>query len=156
MLYIGHLGENSVVLTNISGVTVKTTGPSWRARLANFNSSSNAASNNLLAYYPNYSDGHRSGIAAILINMVEAFPCINSLSSHIPVCKVFAFENDGFRKGRAIIEASDAGNDFRVFNGTVKGVFAFGFAGCPELNTDCFPHYAEYAISCYLPRIICG
>lgn len=155
ILYIARSSDNSVVLRNISGVTVKTSGPP-RAQLANFNSSTNATSNNLLAYYPNYSDGHRSGIAALLVNMVEAFPCINSLSSHNPVCKVFTYEDDGFRKGRAIIEASDAGNGFRVFNGTLKGVFAFGFANCSELNFDCFPRYVEYAISCYLPRNTCG
>lgn len=155
MLYIVRTGGNSLVLKNISGVSVRASGPN-RAELPNFNSSTNASSNNLLAYYPNYRDGHRSGIAAIFINMVEAFPCINSLSSHLPVCKVFTYEDDGFRKGRAIIEASDAGNGFRVFNGTIKGVFAFGFAGCPELNTDCFPRYIEYAVTCYLPRNICG
>ena len=88
--------------------------------------------------------------------MVEAFPCIQSLSSHRPVCKVFTYEDDGFRGGRAIIEAADAGNGFRVFNGTIKGVFAFGFTGCPELNLDCFPRYVEYVISCYLPRNRCG
>lgn len=127
-----------------------------RAEIPMFNSSINASSNNLLAYYPNYPDSHRSGIAAVFINMVVAFPCIEALSSYPPVCKVFTYEDDGFRGGRAIIEAGDTGNGFRVFNGTLKGVFAFGFSGCPEFNLDCFPRWAEYGISCFLPRNRCG
>ena len=123
----------------------------------NFNSSVSNISNNLLAYAPNFRDAHRSGIAALMINMVEAFPCINSLSSYLPVCKVFTYEDDGFRGGRAIIEASDSGNSFRsIFTGTLKGVFAFGFANCTELNLDCFPRFVEYVVSCYLPRNVCG
>ena len=155
LLYIARASDNSIRLQNISGVTVRGTGPR-RAELPMFNSSVSASSNNLLAYYPNYRDAHRSGIAALLINMVEAFPCIQSLSSYLPVCKVFTYEDDGFRGGRAIIEASDSGNGFRVFNGTLKGVFAFGLTGCPELTLDCFPRYVEYVISCYLPRRTCG
>ena len=155
MLYIGRKGDDSIVLSNISSTTVRSTGPRI-AELPNFNSSVVATSNNLLAYYPNYRDAHRSGIAAFLINMVEAFPCINSLSSYLPVCKVFTYEDDGFRNGRAIIEASDSGNGFRVFNGTIKGVFAFGYTNCSELTLDCFPRYVDYAISCYLPRSVCG
>ena len=155
LLYVARTGDNSIVLSNISGATVRGTGPR-RAELSMFNSSTNASSNNLLVYYPNYRDAHRSGIAALLFNMIEAFPCIQSLSSYLPVCKVFTYEDDGFRGGRAIIEASDGGNGFRVFNGTLKGVFAFGFSGCPEMTTDCFPRYAEYVISCYLPRNRCG
>lgn len=157
LLYVARTGDNSLVLSNISGVTVRGTGPR-RAEIPMLNSSVSAASNNLLAYYPNFRDAHRSGMAAILINMVEAFPCIDTLprSSYLPVCKVFTYEDDGFRGGRAIIEASDSGNGFNVFNGTIKGVFAFGIADCPELNLDCFPRYVEYVVSCYLPRSNCG
>ena len=67
----------------------------------------------------------------------------------LPVCKVFTHDIDGFCGGKAIIKAADAGNGFRVFNGTIKVVFAFGFVGRPELNQDCFL-YTEYLISCYL------
>ena len=155
LLYLAHASDRSVRLQNVSGTTVRSSGPP-RAQLPMFNSSVSASSNNLLAYYPNYRDAHRSGIGIFFINMVEAFPCIQSLSSYLPVCKVFTYEDDGFRGGRAIIEAADSGNGFRVFNGTLKGVFAFGFTGCPELNQDCFPLYVEYLISCYLPRNRCG
>ena len=156
MLYVARLGDNSMIIKNISGVTVRGTGPT-RANLSNFDPTVSASSNNLLAYYPNYQDSHRSGIAALIINMVQAFPCISSWGTYNPVCKIFTYEDDGFRGGNAIIEASDSGNGFRnVFNGTLKGVFAFGFAGCPQLNTTCFPRWAEYIVSCYLPRSVCG
>ena len=156
LLYLVRTGDNLVALKNISGVTVRGTG-SNRAELPNFNSSTNASSNNLLAYYPNYRDAHRSGLAAMFINMPVAFPCLEGVSSYLPVCKVFTYEDDGFRGGRAIIEAGDSGNGFPgVFNGTQKGVFAFGFTGCPEFDLSCFPRWVEYGISCYLPRNICG
>ena len=82
--------------------------------------------------------------------MIEAFPCIQSLSSYLPWCKVLTYKDDSFHGGRAIIGAADVGNGFRVFNGTIKVVFAFGFAVCPELNQDCFPLYIKYLISIYL------
>ena len=149
-------GDNSVTVSNVSGSTIRVTAGSRRAELSMFNPSVNATSNNLLAYYPTF----HSGLAAFLINMAEAFPCIQSLPFDIgynPACQVFAFDNDGFSGGRAIIEASDAGNVFgHVFTGAVKGVFTFGLSGCPELNRDCFPVYTEYLISCYLPRDMCG
>ena len=144
-------GDNSVTVSNVSGSTIRVTAGPHRAELSMFNPSVNATSNNLLAYYPTF----HSGLAAFLINMAEAFPCIQSLpfDGYYPACQVLAFDNDG----RAIIEASDAGNVFgHVFTGAVKGVFAFGLSGCPELDRDCFPLYTEYLISCYLPRDMCG
>lgn len=122
LLYLARTGDTNLVsLNNISGVTVRGSGPN-RAELPNFNSSTNASSNNLLAYYPNYRDAHRSGLAAMFINMPVAFPCLEGVSSYLPVCKVFTYEDDGFRGGRAIIEV---GNGFPgVFSGPQKGVFA--------------------------------
>lgn len=120
------------------------------------NSSAPVISNNLLTYYPNYMDTHTSGIAALFFNLVVTFPCLNALSSYPPICKVFTLDDDGFRNGRAIIEASDTGNNLSIFNGTVKGVFGFGFSGCPEFTRDCYLRYAEYIVACYLPRNICG
>ena len=152
-LYMSRNGENSVTVYNVSGSTIRATAGPRRAELSMFNSSVSATSNNLLAYYPTFN----SGLAAFLINMAEAFPCIQLLPGYNPACQVLAFDNDGFSGGRAIIEASDAGNVFgHVFTGAVKGVFAFGLSGCPELDCDCFPVYTEYLISCFLPRDICG
>ena len=78
-------------------------------KLSMLNSSAPAIiiSNNLLTYYPNYTDSHTSGIATLFFNLVVAFPCLNALSSYPPICKVFTFDDDGFRNGHAIIEASD-------------------------------------------------
>ena len=69
---------------------------------------------------------------------------------------MFTFDDDGFRNDCVIIEASNTGNNLSIFSGTVKGVFGFGFSGCPEFTRDCYPRYAEYIIACYLPRNIYG
>ena len=154
-LYTNRYFDDTIVLYNISGRTLRGFGDR-RAQLSILNSSAPEISNNLLAYYPNYTDTHTSGIAALFFNLVVAFPCLNALSSYPPICKVFTFDDDGFHNGRAIIEASDTGNNLSIFNGTVKGVFGFGFSGCPEFTEDCYPRFAEYIVACYLPRNICG
>ena len=144
-----------MVLYNISGRSLSGFG-NRRAEFSLADPSVSVGNNNILAYRPNYTDFHSSGLAGLFVNLVVAFPCLDALSSYPPICKVFTFDDDGFRDGRAIIEVGDTGNNLNVFNGTVKGVFGFGFTGCPQFTRECYPRFAEYIIACYLPRNICG
>ena len=155
LLYINRWTDDTLVLYNTSGRTLRGFG-GRRAFFSLANPALNASSNNLMAYFPNYTDSHSSGVGAVFFNLVVAFPCLDALASYPPICKVFTFDDDGFRDGRAIIEASDTGNNFPIFNGTVKGVFGFGFSGCPQFTRECYPRFAEYIIACFLPRNICG
>lgn len=147
---------SSVVLQNISGNDIGYEVGTDIATLNNFNPlTASTSTNNLLAYRPNYQDSHTSGLAALFVNIEGVFPCIAGTPEHYPVCEVFTYDEDGFRNGRALIEAADCGNNLRIFSGTAA-TFGFGFSGCSTMNTDCFAHYTEYAIVCLLPRSRCG
>ena len=113
--------------------------------------------NNLLAYRPRFDDHHDSNLAGIFINLEGVFPCLESLSNYYPICCVFSEEEDGFRNGRALIDAGDIGNDFRVFNPN-SNILTYGIAiqECPELTTSCFPTYHSLSVTCYLPRGVCS
>ena len=104
------------------------------------------SSNNLLAYRPRYNDWHNSNLAAIFINAKE-------LTCGSRMCKIMTDEEDGFNKGKAVIEAGDGGNSFRIFNSTEK-VPTYGFAiqNCPVMNTNCLPNWYSFNIVCYVPR----
>ena len=107
---------------------------------------STTSSNKLLAYRPRYSDYHGSNLAGIFLNAKE-------LTCGSRMCKIVSHEEDGFNKGKAIIEAGDRGNDFRVFNSTTN-IITYGFAiqDCPEMNPNCFPTWYAVNIVCYVPR----
>ena len=102
------------------------------------------SSNNLLAYRPKFKDSHKSNLAGIFLNAKE-------LTCGSRMCKILPNEEDGFNKGRAIIEAGDGGNNFRVFN-SKKYIPTYGFAiaGCPEMNEDCLPRWYSFNILCYV------
>ena len=104
------------------------------------------SSNNLLAYRPQYKDWHGSNLAGIFINAKELI-CGSTM------CKIYTGDEDGFNKGRAIIDAGDGGNGFRIFSST-KFIPTYGFAiqNCPEMNLDCLPHWYSFKIACYVPR----
>ena len=113
------------------------------------------STNNMLAYRPNYADYHRSGLAGVFLNIEQIFPCA---SGQHPICRIFTREEDGFRKGKAIIEAGDSGNNFRIFSSTANiNTYGFAFQGCSQLNgaNGCMPRYFESAITCQLPRNTC-
>lgn len=114
------------------------------------------SSNNLLAYRPRFDDHHDSNLAGIFINLEGVFPCLESLSSYYPICRVFTEEEDGFRNGRALIDAGDIGNNFRVFSSN-SNILTYGIAiqECPEWTTSCFPTYHSLSVACYLPRGVC-
>ena len=111
---------------------------------------------NTLAYRPNFADYHQSGLAGVFLNLERIFPCI---SDEYPTCRMFTYEEDGFNSGKAIIEAADIGNNFRVFSST-ENILTYGFAfqGCVQLNglDGCMRNYFQRAITCQLPRESCG
>ena len=115
------------------------------------------SSNNLLAYRPRFDDTHNSNLAGIFINLEGVFPCLVSLSDYYPICRVFTAEEDGFRNGRALIDAGDIGNHFRVFNSS-SNILTYGIAiqECPEFTISCFPTHHSLSVVCYLPRGLCS
>ena len=147
---------SSIVLQNISGSDIGHVTGTNIATLNSFDPSiASTSTNNLLAYRPNYQDSHTSGLAALFVNIEGVFPCIAGTPEYYPVCEVFTYDEDGFRNGRALIEAADCGNNIQIFGGT-SATFGFGFSGCSTMTTDCFSYYTEYTIVCLLPRNRCG
>ena len=116
-------------------------------------SAPSTSSNNLLAYRPNFADFHTSGLAAIFVNIQGIFPCLSREAA--PICKIFTYEDDGFRNGHTIIEGGDGSIDFGDAFGNNIPTFAFAFSGCPTMSNDCFPTYWECSIVCLLPRNLC-
>ena len=112
------------------------------------------STNNILAYRPNYADFHSSGLAGVFLNMEQIFPCA---SGQPPICRIFTYEEDGFRDGKAIIEAGDIGNHFHVFSSTRISTYGFAFQGCEQLNVTngCMPAWFDTAITCQLPQNTC-
>ena len=138
--------------------TLRATDSTQLAQITISNSSQDqTSSNNLLAYRPRYNDGHNSNLAGVFINLEGVFPCLAPLNTYYPICRVFTEEEDGFRKGRALIDAADLGNNFRVFSSS-GNILTYGIAiqQCPEFNTTCFPHYHGFTVACYLPRSACS
>ena len=140
---------DAVVLKNLSVATGQHTNEI--ARMTFNPSISSTSSNNLLAYRPSFADWHTSGLAAIFVNIQGIFPCL----SKPPICKIFTYEDDGFRNGHAIIEGGDGSTDFGDAFGNNIPTFAFAFSGCPTMSNDCFPTYWECSIVCLLPRNVC-
>ena len=107
--------------------------------------------NRILAYRRDYRDAHDSGmLAGLFLNLDELFPCAGPI---MPLCSRSTYEEDGFLQGKAILQASDIGNDFTVFG---SGIFTFGIAiqGCSVLNgiNGCLPSFFATTIVCLLPR----
>ena len=111
------------------------------------------SSNNLLAYRPNFNDYHSSGLAGIFVNLDGVFPC--SAGHDIPNCGRFTEEEDGFNKGKALLEAADDGFNFGriIFDSPSASVYGFAFQGCEE---NCLPAYYSIRVVCLLPREYCG
>ena len=116
---------------------------------------SQGTSDGILAYRPNYADYHSSGLAGIFVNIEEVFPCTAEIENYTPVCSKATREEDGFMKGRSIIELGDMGNDVKVFG---DGISTYGLAiqDCSELNSDCLPKYYNTEVVCFLPRAHCA
>ena len=145
-------------LRNISAATGQRSGGESDviATISNFDPSSSSTVGNLIAYRPNFNDFHTSGLAALFVNIEGVFPCVAGSPQYHPVCKLFTYEEDGFRNGHAVIDAADIGNHFRIFNASNLATYGFAFNGCATFTTDCFPVFSQYSIVCLLPRDRCG
>lgn len=119
-------------------------------------SQASTSSNNLLAYRPRFGDLHGSGLGAIFINLEAVYPCLAQLSGYRPLCSTLTEEEDGFRDGRALIDAGDIGNNIQVFTGSNQLTYGIAIQQCPELNTTCLPVYHSFSVVCYLPRGPCA
>lgn len=158
LLYIHRESSSTIRLYNISTSAGQHTGGGGRviATISGFNPSNSATASNLIAYRPNFNDYHTSGLAGMFVNIEGAFPCVAGAPEYHPVCKLFTYEEDGFRNGRTVIDAADIGNNFNVFTGGNQATFGFAFSGCPTFTNDCFPSATQYSIVCLLPRDRCG
>lgn len=69
-------------------------------------------------------------------NIIEQlFPCTAGwLLEYYPVCKLVTYEDNGFRRGHAVIDTADRGNDIHVFSDTNIATYGFAFTGCPILS----------------------
>ena len=113
------------------------------------------SSNNLLAYRPNYDDFRdgNSNLGVVFLNLNGIFPCVPP-ATNIP-CGVVSMEEDAFNSGQVFLQAIDRGNQFLIFS---SEVFTFGIAvqGCSQLNTSCWPSWANKGVTCQLPQQYCG
>ena len=120
--------------------------------------SSNTSSDNTLAYRPNYRTVYGDNLATLFVNLDTLYSCTNSNHDRVS-CKLFPNEDDGFRGGRAIFEASDDGGNFNIF-GSSKVTYAFAFEGCTELNSTCINlpggYYMSFSLVCLLPSRQCS
>lgn len=119
-------------------------------------SSSSTSSDNVLAYRPNYLDSHGSNLAALFVNLEALHPCIGTMDYAIS-CKLFTYEEDGFRQGRSIIEAADNGNSIVIFDQNVNmATYGFALEGCAQFDSSCFNYNLQLNLVCLLPRSLCA
>ena len=111
-----------------------------------------ATTSSILAYRPRYNGFHRSRLGAVFLNLERLFPCAGK-TGLVPVCRRFTQEEDGFFKGRAIIEAADIGNNMRIFGRNIK-TYGFVFERCSFLSGrfGCLPTHFQTVVTCFLPR----
>lgn len=100
IVFITRNIESTVQLRNIlsSAYTGQhsSAGNAIVATIPNFDPSIPSTVKNLLAYCPNYTDVHMSGLAGMFVNIEGLFPCVTGLPEYQPICKLFTFEGDGF------------------------------------------------------------
>ena len=123
-------------------------------------SASATSADNLVAYRPNYQDQHESEVGALFLNLDAIFPCIQPLPNphYMPSCTRMTDDEDGFLGGRAILQAGDGGNVFRIFNIGSEAIRTYGiaFAGCTQLNGTCgLYEHMSINIVCLLPQDNC-
>ena len=152
-LIITRTSSNILRLSHFNSSTGTEAGVISEISIAN-PSQPSTSTDNTLAYRPKFGDIHQSGLAGVFLNLEKLFPCASTKGKY-PLCSVFTYDEDGFRKGKAIIEAEDNGDATHVFSSTqyIK-TFGFAFQGCGELNglDGCMPIYFNTAITCQLAR----
>ena len=146
-----------ITFRRLNNVTFAKEGSGTRMNISP--SLNNISSDNILAYRPYYNDGHRSNLATLFVNLEAVYPCITHFS-HIS-CKLFPSEDDGFRGGKAILEAGDNGGNFRVFGGN-SVTYAFALETCTQLTSRCITNRVSprssmaFTLVCLLPSSQCS
>ena len=116
---------------------------------------SNISLNGMMYYSPRYPDYHRSNLGIFAFNLEKIFPCIAGKNIDFNLrCRRFTLEEDGFNKGRAILEIGDGGNHLGMFGR--KPVYAFAVQDCSQLTRACLPYWWQTSITCLLPRKFCA
>ena len=152
----------AVNLVNITNVETFSSGSSIFTIDTVSTSPSNQAANgtnNLIAYRPSYVDRHRSNLGVLFFNMLGIFPCLQQAHMTDTVhlsCFPTTAEEDGFANGRAILQAADIGNGFRIFSSSGTLTYALAIQNCTELTADCLPPSFQIHIACFLPRRYCA
>ena len=154
MLYIALSGNPRTVYLRSMSTATEEVGN--LISYLNIRSPSHAASNNVLAYRP-YHNSHSGGNTAILfINLEATNPCyvVNEFG---PPCNLFTLEEGSFQYGKAFIQASDIGNDFRIFSSQNISTYGFGVTGCSTFDPACVSDF-EVSLVCLLPPALnqCG
>ena len=106
-----------------------------------------------MCYAPRFHDYHKSYLAILAFNLEKIFPCIAG-KNIVPICRLYTGEEDGFNRGRPIIEAGDRGNNFNMFGR--KPVYGFAVQGCRYFTTSCMPVWWQTTLTCMLPRKYCS
>ena len=113
--------------------------------------------NNILVYRPNYSSNSGGNTAIIFINLEAAIPCYqaNQIGA---ACNLYTLEEESFQYGKAFVQASDIGNNFRIFSSSQSiATYGFGVSGCSTFNQACVSGF-ELTLVCLLPPALnqCG
>ena len=161
-IIIAVIRINSIIVTVSSTlrITFQTlNGESFReegniSTLNTYTSSNSISNDNIIAYRPAYSDVHRSNLGTVFVNLGRIYPCIGNYR-HIS-CKLFPNEDDGFRGGRAILEAIDYNSG--IFSGPGTESYGFAFAGCNQITSNCIrsTHPMNFFLVCILPSSRCS
>ena len=109
---------------------------------------SQSVTSNILAYRPNFSS-HSQNLAALFLNLEALFPCIKG-KGYMPSCTSLTQGEKGFNKGKPLLQAGDAGNNFKMFSASTYG---FAFSGCTKFTgtAPCMDKYYTFSIACFLP-----
>ncbi|XP_019853127.1 PREDICTED: uncharacterized protein LOC109582697 [Amphimedon queenslandica] len=148
LLYLWTDGSRVLKIKKVNGGTLRTSGRLLQRMY--MGNGRRSKTGRYLAYRPRFRGYHYTRLGAIFVNLNRLFPCARSTRIS---CRRFTIEEDGFLKGKAIIEAADLGNHFRVFGRHVD-TYGLAFQGCCYLNgaNGCLPRWFHTTIACLLPR----
>ena len=149
MLYLSMRNTRKLTIRKIKGGSF-TLGPVLNT--ITIGNGQTPTTSTILAYRPRYNGYHHTRRGAVFLNLESLFPCAGK-TDLVPVCRRFTQEEDGFLRGKSIIDAADEGNNMKIFGTNIK-TYGFVFQGCSYLNGNnaCLPTFFQTVITCYVPR----
>ena len=149
MLYLSMRNTRKLTIRKIKGGSF-TLGPVLNT--ITIGNGQTPTTSTILAYRPRYNGYHHTRRGAVFLNLESLFPCAEK-TDLVPVCRRFTQEEDGFLRGKSIIDAADEGNNMKIFGTNIK-TYGFVFQGCSYLNGNnaCLPTFFQTVITCYVPR----